>query len=102
QYAWRVFIGLRTSWLSREAIAFGLFAGAGGVYAASLLPQLLPAFPGKDLFLSLRLVWELSAIALGLIGVFCSVMVYAATRRAHWRGSLTGPRFFATTLLLGA
>jgi formate dehydrogenase iron-sulfur subunit len=29
-------------------------------------------------------------------------MVYAATRRAHWRGSLTGPRFFATTLLLGA
>jgi Fe-S-cluster-containing dehydrogenase component/DMSO reductase anchor subunit len=102
QYAWRAFLGLRTSWLSREAIAFSLFAGAGGVYAASLLPQWLPAFPGKELFLRLRLVWEVSAIGLGLLGVLCSVMVYAATRRAHWRGSLTGPRFFATTLLLGA
>jgi len=102
QYAWRAFLGVRTSWLSREAIAFTLFAGAGGVYAASLLPQLLPAFPGKQLFLDLRLVWELTAIAMGLLGVACSVMVYAATRRAHWRGSLTGPRFFATTLLLGA
>jgi len=102
QYAWRAFLGLRTSWLSREAIAFSLFAGAGGVYAASLLPQWLPAFPGRDLFLRLRLVWELSAIGLGLLGVLCSVMVYAATRRAHWRGSVTGPRFFGTTLLLGA
>ncbi|HXU80626.1 MAG TPA: DmsC/YnfH family molybdoenzyme membrane anchor subunit, partial [Polyangia bacterium] len=102
QYAWRAFLGLRTSWLSREAIAFSLFAGAGGVYAASLLPQWLPSFPGKPLFLSLRPVWEVSAIGLGLLGVFSSVMVYAATRRAHWRGSLTGPRFFATTLLLGA
>jgi formate dehydrogenase iron-sulfur subunit len=102
QYAWRAFLGLRTSWLSREAIAFSLFAGAGGVYAASLLPQWLPAFPGKELFLRLRPVWEVSAIGLGLLGVLCSVMVYAATRRAHWRGSLTGPRFFGTTLLLGA
>jgi formate dehydrogenase iron-sulfur subunit len=29
-------------------------------------------------------------------------MVYAATRRTHWRLALTGPRFFATALLLGA
>jgi DMSO reductase anchor subunit len=28
-------------------------------------------------------------------------MVYAATRRAHWRGSLTGLKFGMTTLLLG-
>jgi Fe-S-cluster-containing dehydrogenase component/DMSO reductase anchor subunit len=102
QYAWRAFLGLRTSWLSREAIVFSLFAGAGGVYAASLLPRWLPAFPGQELFLRLRFLWELSAIGLGLLGVLCSVMVYAATRRAHWRGSLTGPRFFGTTLLLGA
>jgi formate dehydrogenase iron-sulfur subunit len=102
QYAWRVFLGLRTSWLSREAIVFSLFAGAGGVYAASLLPQWLPAFPGKELFLRLRLLWEVSAIGFGLLGVFCSVMVYVATRRAHWRVTRTGPRFFGTTLLLGA
>jgi Fe-S-cluster-containing dehydrogenase component/DMSO reductase anchor subunit len=102
QYAWRAFLGLRTSWLSREIIAFSMFAGAGGLYALSLAPQLLPAIPGKALLLSLGVVWQLAAVAMGLVGVTCSVMVYAATRRAHWRGSVTGPRFFATTLVLGA
>jgi formate dehydrogenase iron-sulfur subunit len=43
-----------------------------------------------------------SAATLGILGVFFSVMVYAATRRAHWRGSLTGFRFFTTTVVLGA
>jgi DMSO reductase anchor subunit len=28
-------------------------------------------------------------------------MVYAATRRAPWRGSLTGIKFFSTTVVLG-
>src|SRR6516165_3648526 len=32
-YAWRAFIGLKTSWLSREIIIFGLFAGVAMIYA---------------------------------------------------------------------
>ena len=51
QYAFRAVLGLRTSWLSREALGFGLFAGAGTAFALSQLPAigtfLAPAFPGR-------------------------------------------------------
>ena len=39
--AWRVFLGLRTSWLSREAVLFGKYMGALGAAAGLLL---LPRF----------------------------------------------------------
>src|SRR6516165_4393551 len=32
-YAWRAFVGLKTSWLSREIIIFGLFARVSVIYA---------------------------------------------------------------------
>jgi Fe-S-cluster-containing dehydrogenase component/DMSO reductase anchor subunit len=98
--AWRAFLGLRTSWLSREIIAFSLFAGAGAGYAASLAAQAV-RLPGQALLLALRPLLEGATLVFGVAGVGCSVMVYAATRRRHWRGLLTGPRFFATALVLG-
>src|SRR5258708_30734335 len=40
-YAWRAFIGLKTSWLSREIIVFGLYAILALIYAGSFwLPTL--------------------------------------------------------------
>ena len=33
--------------------------------------------------------------------MFCSVMVYVATRRAQWAGTQTGIKFFGTALSLG-
>ena len=36
QYAWRAFLGLRTSWLSREILAFGGFATLASLYAGAL------------------------------------------------------------------
>jgi DMSO reductase anchor subunit len=39
---------------------------------------------------------------MGALGVFCSVMVYVATRRSQWSGTQTGVKFFGTTLSLGA
>ena len=33
QYAFRAIIGLRHSWLSREIVAFGAFAGAASLFA---------------------------------------------------------------------
>jgi DMSO reductase anchor subunit len=91
QYAFRAVLGLRTSWMSREIVTLGLFAFSGLAYAGCLALG--------------RVEWaaRLAAVAAGagVAGVVCSVMVYAATRREHWRGSLTGLKFGMTTLLLG-
>jgi Fe-S-cluster-containing dehydrogenase component/DMSO reductase anchor subunit len=100
--AWRAVLGLRTSWLSREALAFGLFANLGVAYAASVAAPLLPEFPGKRIFVALSPTLHLAAALIGLAGVFCSVMVYVATRREQWSPSHTGLKFFGTTALLGA
>lgn len=89
--AWRAFLGLRRSWLSREILAFGCFE-ALGVPAAFGLATGQPWSPA--------LLWPTSL--LGLLGVFCSGMTYHATRRECWRGQLSIGRFFGTTLILGA
>jgi Fe-S-cluster-containing dehydrogenase component/DMSO reductase anchor subunit len=91
QYAFRAVLGLRTSWMSREILALGGFAFAGLAYAGCVALG--------------RVDWAIRAAvvagAAGVAGVVCSVMVYAATRRDHWRGSLTGLKFGLTTLVLG-
>ena len=94
QFAFRALLGLRTSWLSREILGFSLFAGLAAAFAASFF---LPA-P----FTRLRAPLGAAAAAAGALGVFCSVMVYAATKRPHWRGSITGLKFALTAVLLGA
>jgi formate dehydrogenase iron-sulfur subunit len=91
--AWRAFIGLRTSWLSREAVVFGVFAKLALMYG------LLSAAPFAAPFAA---PLQIAAALAGVVGVFCSVMVYVATRREQWAGSETGVRFFGTTLALGA
>src|SRR5690606_22522304 len=77
QYAFRAFIGLRHSWLSREIVAFGIFAGGAVLFAAAgwLVPQ--SGWLG---------VLETMVACSGIMGVLCSVMIYAATGqigRAH-------------------
>ena len=84
QYAWRAIIGLRTSWLSREILAFGAFATLAVLYA----------------FTSDERV-GVGVVAAGSAGVFCSVMVYAATERECWRASVTGAKFLLTSAVLG-
>ena len=42
------------------------------------------------------------AAACGLCGVFCSAMLYVATRRPLWTVGTTLPRFVGTTAVLGA
>jgi DMSO reductase anchor subunit len=44
----------------------------------------------------------LSSTALvGMLGVFCSGMIYHVTQRECWRGELSLGRFFSTAILLG-
>ena len=89
--AWRAFLGWRTSWFSREVIAFGVFVplAAGALLTGFTEWKTLASF-----------LWSASALV-GLSGVACSAMIYADTRRVFWRASQTFGKFFQTTLLLG-
>jgi formate dehydrogenase iron-sulfur subunit len=81
--AWRIFLGWRKSWLSREAIVFGGWFGLATT--ALLFPIAIPV-----------------AAATGLIGLGCSVMIYADTHRRFWRLAQTAPRFLGSAFLLGS
>ncbi len=93
QYAFRAVIGLKHSWLSREIVAFGLFAVLAGVYATVNLTSLRGG--------NVLRVLELAVAISGVSGVLCSVFVYAVTRRALWSLGATTTRFLLTTALLG-
>lgn len=75
-YAYRAVIGIRHSWLSREIVAFGLFAP---------LTVLKPTV----------------AAVVGVFAVFCSVQIYAVTRRTWWRFRSTATKFALTTAVCG-
>jgi Fe-S-cluster-containing dehydrogenase component/DMSO reductase anchor subunit len=98
-YAFRAVIGLTHSWLSREIVAFGLFAGLAMVYAA--WPWIsTDMLSGQDAGLTPGWLGWTVALA-GVAGVGCSVMVYAYTKRDFWNSPSTGFKFFMTTTVLG-
>jgi len=85
RYAFRAVIGFRHSWLSREIVAFGLFAALASLYAAT----------------TWFAVGAATAVV-GLVGVASSVMIYRVTHRAWWRARVSGPKFALTTVMCGA
>ena len=93
QYAFRAIIGLRHSWLSREIVAFGMFAGTAATYAGLVWWNELPTQ-------MLRQVGE-AVVATGTLGVFCSVMIYVFTKRDFWNFGQTATKFAFTALNLG-
>jgi len=107
--AWRAFLGLRTSWMSREIFAFGIFAAPAAAFAGAALWNIGAGFVPK-----LRLVENfvnpahfavplaMVTAVFGLAGVFCSVMIYVDTHRVFWRRELTFVNFYGTTVLLGS
>jgi len=95
QYAFRAMIGLRHSWLSREILAFGVFAKLAVLYAAGNWLGFLALSPQHMAWVG----WGVAAS--GLIGVGCSVMIYAFTRREFWSLGRTATRFLLTTGVLG-
>lgn len=102
-YAFRAILGLRTSWLSREMLGFGLFAMLAAAYVfvsacqtfgwdrqlGVTIPTWLPPILGYLASLS------------GIGAVLTSVMIYVATRRPMWTLGTTTARFTQTVLLLG-
>ncbi len=97
QFAWRAFIGLRHSWLSREIVAFGNFAASASAYAGMLwFGHLLPAWMTE---LTRFVGW--AVVAAGTVALMCSVMIYVVTRREFWSVERTLLRFVLTAALLG-
>ena len=96
-FAYRAILGLRHSWLSREVLAFGIFAKAATLFVAVevLAPGWVAGRPG------LRTGLLATVAASGICGVWCSVMVYHVVRRPFWRASSSGVKFAGTTLVLG-
>jgi Fe-S-cluster-containing dehydrogenase component/DMSO reductase anchor subunit len=106
RYAFRALIGLRTSWMSREILAFGVFAALATAYAASLwqadlLPRL--GIASIETTLASRVQEALSAAVAGtcLAGVACSILIYHVTGRRYWSAPSTGFKFTMTVVMLG-
>jgi formate dehydrogenase iron-sulfur subunit len=98
--AFRAILGWRTSWLSREALLFGAFAGLSIVSLASLF-----AIPRFELESSLwtRIADYLPVLTsiVGVISVVSSAMIYAATQRTLWKPSRSIGEMLATAVGLG-
>src|SRR5215831_4213832 len=80
-HAWRAFVGLKTSWLSREIIVFGLFANVAMIYAGLFWLPAMNRFTGFHFspWLSDPLFQNALGVAVatsGIAGVYCSVMIY--------------------------
>jgi DMSO reductase anchor subunit len=90
--AWRIFLGLRRSWLSREAVLFG-----------AAFPLLVAASASEWIPLPLIGHWSLvighSGLLLATLGVASSAMIYTDTRRHFWRLSQTLGRMAGTVLV---
>ncbi|MDB6155657.1 MAG: hypothetical protein JWL90_4110 [Chthoniobacteraceae bacterium] len=106
--AWRAFLGLRTSWMSREIFAFGIFAGAAAACTVCCvwepLSGLIPILRQVELFIqpaAFAMPLAIFTAMLAFLGVYCSAMIYIDTQRPFWKRELTIPRFFGTTILLG-
>jgi formate dehydrogenase iron-sulfur subunit len=104
QFAFRAVLGLRHSWLSREIVAFGVFAALASMYSAALFVMQYfvtdaPPRGGIGGHWLDWLGWSVSAI--GAIAVFCSVMIYVFTQRECWSPLRVGVRFVLTAALLG-
>ena len=91
--AWRFFLGLRTSWMSREILAFTVFAAVAflGTALCWIVPDSVYARVGLT-----------GAALVGFVAIFTSVMIYADTRRAWWALPSTAARFYGATIALGA
>ncbi len=95
QYAFRAVIGLGSSWLSREIVAFGLFAGLASVYVAAAFTQPLARSAALHSYLGA------AAALAGLVAMACSIMIYVDTQRAFWSPLRTTIKFLGTALVLG-
>jgi DMSO reductase anchor subunit len=101
--AYRAILGLRHSWLSREIVAFGAFAGLATAYAGAVLlsGRIAPEIANRWRVADVIDVLGWAVAASGVVAVFCSAMIYVFTQRECWSPLRVGMRFGLTAALLG-
>jgi len=77
----------KTSWLSREAIALGVYTGLASLVAGMYLLEIKGA--------TLLLV-EVITLAIGVYGIYAQSMIYRVKARPSWNRSSTTKRFFGS------
>jgi DMSO reductase anchor subunit len=97
--AWRIGLGWRTSWLSREAIALGIFSAVSLLFTGLLAAAAwFPAWPIPSRVLPGTAVVLLSLL---FVATLAQVQVYAVTGRVPWHLGRTVPRFAGTVWMGG-
>ncbi len=99
--AWRIFLGFRHSWLSREALVLGACSGAATVAVAVAVSLWIGFAEGLAWLAPLGRISLVAAAFLGLVGVFTSVYIYVDTQRSFWRMSSTLSKFYGSVVLGG-
>lgn len=102
-YAYRAIRNWRTSWLSREVIAFSLFAGIALVYSGFLLVT-----EGLELFSvsalgghNVRIILGWLTVFSGAGGIYCSSKLYRVPARPVWNTLKTTLDFYFVAFILG-
>jgi formate dehydrogenase iron-sulfur subunit len=99
--AWRAWLGIRTSWMSREIVALSAFFGlALALTITAWLPMKWPLFnaPIQQNLLILG-IWITAAIS--VLGIACSAMIYVDTQRPFWKWQQVFPKFFGSVIVAG-
>jgi DMSO reductase iron-sulfur subunit len=81
---------IKTSWLSREALALGLFTGIMSVNVT------LYWFDVSHL---LRLIVEAVTLAIGIYGIYAQSMIYRIKARPSWNRITTNYKFFGVAYI---
>ncbi len=99
--AWRAFLGLKKSWLSREIVALGAWFPLAITHVGLIsLIHYAPSFePLSYLPTWLPTITAAFSSLLGLLGIYCSVMVYVDTHREYWALHRSAGKFFGTAMV---
>ncbi len=81
---------IRTSWLSREALALGAFTA---------FMNLIVVFYFLDISQSVRLFVEFVTLMLGVFGIYAQSMIYRIKARPSWNRVTTNLKFFAVSYI---
>ncbi len=81
---------IKTSWLSREALALGVFTGLMTVVVASYF---------FDIPVLLRLLLEAVTLIIGIYGIYAQSMIYRIRARPSWNRITTNFKFFGVAYI---